>query len=236
MNRTLLLAASIAFSRLEGQQMTMSSAGGEVIGLATGQFAVLKTASDGVVVDNVITDPAPAGAVRVGLEAGDRIVALQGEAVVALDLFVAAYRTIAQGTEITLRLSRAGRETAIRFPKPAPQQRMMAVGGAAGGPAGAWSAASPGGAAASTVTIAGAHIVENTQGMPEVSHRASHPAAASVALRVGDVITAIDGRSIAALAGLQLFYAAVPIDAEVTLKVRRANQDITVTFRKPADK
>jgi S1-C subfamily serine protease len=111
----------------------------------------------------------------------------------------------------------------------------MAVSGAPGQAPGAWvTAGQP--SDVEEMQIAGARIRNNGDGLPEVVARGSHPAAAAVPLRTGDVIVSVNGKSIAALAGLELFYQPLDAGAEVTLVVRRSGREETVRFRKPNDR
>ena len=82
--------------------------------------------------------------------------------------------------------------------------------------------------------IAGAHIRDNGQGMPEVVFRGSDPAADRVSLRVGDVVVAVNGRGISALAGLEFFYDQVASGDDVVLTIRRGGAEEVVRFAKPA--
>lgn len=232
--RLALIAALIAPLGVRAQQTTMSRADGEVIGIAPGRFAVLKAVSGVVTVDNVTTDPGTQSA-RVDLQAGDRLKSIQGQPVAELSSLLTSYRAIPTGSEVTLLVIRSGSDVAVTFRKPAPQARMMAVGGgAAGMPAGTWATAGSG--ASTSLSIAGANIIENQQGMPEVSHRTSHPAATTVPLRTGDVITRINNSPIAALLGLQMVYDKLAAGAEVRLSVQRGGETVQVSFSKPADK
>jgi S1-C subfamily serine protease len=67
-----------------------------------------------------------------------------------------------------------------------------------------------------------------------VTHRGSDPAAATVGLRTGDIITAVNGQPIAALAGLQLLYDRASVGAELVLTVTRNSTVIEIRFPKPA--
>ncbi|MNC98253.1 hypothetical protein D3C83_161560 [compost metagenome] len=70
--------------------------------------------------------------------------------------------------------------------------------------------------------------------MPYVAFRASDPGATAVGLRTGDVVTHFNGRTIAALRGLEMFYNGTAAGQEITLTVQRGARSETVRFRKPA--
>lgn len=213
------------------QQFSVSSAEGLVLTLPDGRLAVLQSGANGVTVRGLV-DGEPKSGDRIDIAIGDRVVRFQGLANPALERIKAAYEGLAVGGEVVVGLARGDGERVIRFPKPAPGAgRLMAVAGASGG-AGAWTS-SDGASGAKAVVIGGVHVRENTQGMPEVTHRESDPAAASIALRVGDVITSLNGRSIAALAGLEKLYQEVAAGASITLVVQRGGQPVEVAFRKP---
>lgn len=213
----------------------MSQGSGEAIIIAAGQFAVLKEQQSAVIVDNVIVD-GQNGAARIDVRVGDRIVALQDTPTTRLTQFTQAYRAISAGTSVTLRVSRPQGEVVLRFPKPEERgdQRLLVVGGADKAAPGAWATASS--ETAKSFVVAGANFKENSEGMPEVSYRTAHPAAATLALRVGDVVTAVNGRSIAALAGLELIYNAEAPGTRMRFTVRRGDTMLDVDFVKPADK
>ncbi len=217
-----------------GQQMRMERAEGSVLVMPGGRLAVVVPDSAGLSVRGVVEGDASVPGAKVDIEEGDRIVSLQRVRMADMTRFMAAWDSIPEGTDVALGILRDGREHVVRFPRPpqATGERHIAVAGAGGG-AGAWTSAAPGAGGSTEVVIAGAHIRSNGQGMPEVVFRGSDAAAAAVPLRVGDVIVAVNGRSIAALAGLELLYGPLATGADVTLKVRRGDADEVVRFAKP---
>jgi len=197
----------------------------------------VRDGASGVVVASVIADSSAAASAP-DVRADDRIVAILGKPVTSLVHLMAAYDSATVGASITLRIARGSApEHMLRFPKPAPAaggQRMMVVGGDAGG-AGVWSMSNAP-AGVGRVVIAGAHLADNTQGMPEVTHRESHPAASMVPLRIGDVVTAVNGASVAALRGVELLYGRLSVGDSVQLVVKRGGSELVLRFAKPADR
>ncbi|MEW5916749.1 MAG: PDZ domain-containing protein, partial [Gemmatimonadota bacterium] len=188
MRKSAVLLGMLLGGSANAQQLSMSRADGEVVVIAPGQFAILKEEGSSVVVDNVLLEGS-ATERRADVVKRDRITALNEKSVTSLARFVAEYRAIAAGSAVTLSLTRNDSLLKVRFTKPSAttgDQRLVAVRDKDGAPAGAWATAGAGAASgAARVVIAGVHVVENDQGMPEVAHRAAHPAAATVALRVG---------------------------------------------------
>lgn len=223
--RIALLGALLAARLTSAQQMTMRMSNGEVVATGPGQLLVVAARDSAVVVDGIVGD------VALDVRKGDRIVALQGMRVTDLSAFLATYRAVAVGGEVTLAIERASARHVVRFDKPAPMTNAtMAVTNGAGG-AGAWTMNAP---ATGGVSILGAEISENGEGLPEVTNRKSHPLAATLPLRVGDVLTAFNGRPLASLSGLQLWLDRVKVGEQVTLTVRRGTDVLTFTFAKPA--
>lgn len=233
---SVLAAASImaAPGGAHGQQMQMRMGGGSLITLPGGRLLVLASEAGGVVVRGVVDQSAAAvGGAVVDLAEGDRIVSFEDLQAPTAEQVVAAYDAIPEGAEVEMRVERDGVQRPVRFirPAPTPSGQTMVVTDGAGG-AGAWTTL-PAGGGAEEVVIAGAHIRNNDQGMPAVTFRGSDGSAALVPLRVGDVIIAVNGRGIAALAGLELFYNPLAPGDEVTLRVIRNGVEETLTFRKP---
>jgi S1-C subfamily serine protease len=226
-----IAALLVAFDTAHGQQMTMTRSDARVMAVAPGLLLVLRAEASAVTIDGVVADSG--GGAPVDLQRGDRITSFQGIRGLTIERIMAAYDSATTGTEIAIGIVRTNAsERVVRFSKPAVARgapRTIAVGAGVG--TGAWASSA---AAAAAFEIAGAHIRENDQGMPEVSHRASHPAAATVPLRVGDVVTAIDGRKVAALAGLTMHYERATVGAEVRLTVARGKDSVEVKFNKPA--
>lgn len=220
-------------SHASAQTMTMTRSDAKVMHVAADRVIVLRQDGSAIVIDGVVGDSSGAGGPD--LRRGDRISRIAQLRAPSLDDLMRAYTAIPVGADVTLGIVRdGGAEREVRFPRVAAQSgRTMAVAatGSAGAGAGAWTSAATGSAAA--FSIAGANIAENDEGMPAVTHRSSHPAAASVALRVGDEIVRINDRPIAALRGLQEPYEAMASGARVTLTVRRAGQLVEVAFNKP---
>ena len=217
-------------------QMRMSMGSGAVITLPGGVMAVVAADADGLTVRGIVAE-AGGGEWGALLEEGDRIASLQGKTISTQEAFTAAWGDIPEGAEVVLGIVRGGVASIVRFPR-APQQaegRHMVVQGAGGG-AGAWTAMGPPGGGPDEVTIAGARIRNNGEGMPEVVVRGSHPAAALVPFRVGDVIVSVNGRGIAALAGLDLFYAPLAVGDSVVVEVMRGGARETLRFTKPAER
>ncbi len=230
------LAAIAAPSALDAQVMRMQMAEGtDVLRLHAGHILILRQSAEGVMVETIMREGG--AAVALDLRKGDRLRAIDGVAIGSLAEATQAYRKVATGQVVSLAVQRGTEARSVRFPKPAPAaegERTMAVQGAGGAGVGAWTTA--GGNSATRLDIAGAQIEENGEGMPQVVNRTSHPAASAVALRVGDVVTAIGGRSIPALAGLVMRYGEVPVGGEVVLTVQRGSETVEVRFPKPADK
>lgn len=215
-------------------QMRMTMGAGVAIALPGGFVAVLGGDSTGVTVQTVVAAGEGSGG-RALLMEGDRILTVQGGGVTSLDAWTTTYATIPQGTEVVLGVRRGGGETTVRFARPASEteSRSMVVQRPGGG-AGAWTAMGPPGGGPSEMSIAGARIRNNAQGMPEVVLRGSDAAASLVPLRVGDVIVSVNGRPISALAGLELFYAPLAPGDQVEFEVERDGAHTTVRFAKPA--
>jgi len=229
----LLALPLLAPAPVRGQQITAKRSDAKVIVLADGRLAVIKSGSGGAVVEGLIDGDRSTGS-PVDLRAGDVIIRFQHLAAPTADQIGSAFDATPVGAEITLALRREGAERVVSFRRPAtPNGSRIAVAAPNGGGAGAWVASGPTGS--KDFAIAGVNFRENDEGLPEVSHRTSHPAGATVALRAGDVVAAFNGRSIAALAGLEKWYAETPAGADVVLTVARGGQTTTVKFAKPAD-
>lgn len=231
MRNTLLVIAALtcASHRVRSQTMTMRASAGEVMAVAPGQLLVVNGAGDRVTVEGVVVDVAS----TVDVRQGDRIVRFQGAEVRSLAALIAAYRAVAAGTPLTLGIRRGAIAHEVRFTKPAasagPTMAVQGGGGASG--AGAWTRSD---GAAEGFTILGAELKENNEGLPEVVNRTAHALASSLPLRVGDVAIEMNGRPIAALAGLQKWYAEATQGQSITLKIRRGAATHSFTFAKPA--
>lgn len=216
-----------------GQQPGFARSNAKVIVLADGRLAVIKPGPSGPVVEGMV-DGDRLVSKTVDLQAGDIILRFQNIAAPTADQIEAAFDAAPVGTELTLAVRRGGTERVVSFLRPAtPGGSRIAVAAPSGTGAGAWVTGAPSGNA--NFTIAGTHFRENEQGLPEVSHRTSHPAGVAVALRTGDVVAAFNGRPVAALAGLELWYGQVPPGGEIVLSIVRTGQTVTVKFAKPAD-
>lgn len=233
---TCLLTIIVAVPSRAQEQYTVQSSEGIVLVLSDGRLAVLKSVEGRVIVGGLVTSEKNIGS-PLDIQGGDRVLAFQADATPTLETIYAAYETLAPGSEVLLTLQRGSAAPhAVRFPRPVtpPGNTRRAVQ-FNGKPtdAGAWvSAGSP--SDAKEMVIGGAHIRNNKEGMPEVTFRSSDPAAAAVPLRTGDVVTAVNGKGIAALAGLEKLYGAIEAGGEVTLTVMRLGQAQQVTFRKPS--
>ncbi len=229
--RLLPLTLALASQPLLAQTMTMRAGDGLVLRVGVGSQVVVKTEGGAVVVEGVVNDAAGSGP---DLVRGDRIVRAMGTPIATTEALLNAISGVEVGAVVRLGIVRGAQaEREFTFARqPRPSGATMAVAGGEGAGQGAWTTAGSGGAAG--FSIAGAGIIENNEGMPEVSHRGAHPAAATVALRAGDVITQVDGRSIAALAGLTMLYEKVAVGARVRLTVQRGGEVVEVAFDKPA--
>jgi S1-C subfamily serine protease len=216
-----------------GQKMQMIKGDGGVLSIPGGGVAVVVAEGEALVVRGVVAGSG-AGSGTVDLLEGDRIVSLQGQPAATPAGLQEAYDALKEGADVVLGVVRGGKERQVRFPRPPHEtgEKHVVMGG--GGGAGAWTSASPSAPAAEEVVIAGAHIRNNDQGMPEVVLRGSHAAAATVPLRVGDVVTSVNGRRVSALAGLEMLYGRVAAGDEVTLTILRDGAEQTLRFSKPA--
>jgi len=233
---TTVLLIVLSWPRLQAQEFTVARADAAVIVLSDNRLAVLADSGGRILVRGVVEGSVPAGQ-ALDIRIGDVVTSFQGNSRPVLDSIRAIYDALKIGEEVELGLKRgAAGEHRIRFPRPAapPTGSHMAVipqgGGAAG--VGAWSTAGPS-SNVDELVIAGVHIRSNDQGMPEVGYRTSDPAAMTVTLRAGDVILSVNGRPIAALAGLDLLYQKVQPGDSVTMTVRRAGRDFSIGFLKP---
>jgi len=219
---------------VRGQPITATRTAAKVIVLADGRLAVIKSGSGGAVVEGLVDGETSTGS-PVDVRAGDLIIRFQHLAAPTADQIGSAFDALPVGAEITLTLRRDGSDRTVSFRRPAtPNGSRLAVAAPNGGGAGAWVASGPTGS--KDFAIAGVHFRENDEGLPQVSHRTSHPAGATVALRSGDVVATFNGRPIAALAGLEKWYAEAPAGADILLTILRGGQTITVKFVKPADR
>lgn len=221
---------------LHAQQFTVKADDGLIITLPDGRFAVLRKEGGTVLVSGVVKGENSRGAF-LDIAPGDRVIAFQSDASPSIERITTAWAALPAGAEVLLTLARGNAAPhQVRFARPTPQAgdsaRMITVNDRPD--AGAWvSAGSPSNVA--EMSIAGAKIRNNKEGLPEVVSRGSHPAASAVPLRPGDVITAVNGRTIAALAGLERFYQPLKSGDEVTLTVTRDGQPKAITFRKPSE-
>ncbi|MGE0440437.1 MAG: PDZ domain-containing protein [Gemmatimonadales bacterium] len=229
--RSLLCAAFVAASPLAAQGFTMSGAGGAALPLPDGRLAVLQPVDGVLTVKTLVDGQGPGAAVDIAV--GDRLVRIQDRDQPTAEQLTALLEAIPAGGEVLLRLVRgAAAPREVRFPKPAAGGgRAMVVTGGGGAGAGAW--VTGGGDAPESLAIAGAEIRENGEGMPEVMSRRSDPAAVAVPLRVGDVIVAVNGRSIAALLGLTKFYGDAAAGSRIELTVVRGGRKMPIAFVKP---
>jgi hypothetical protein len=217
------------------EQFRVQHADGAALLLPDRRIAVVLPLAGRFVVQNLVGD---AEGAAVDLRAGDAVLSLNGVSpadVVALGVH---YNGLATGTAIELRVRRADTTVVVRFAKPAPRQgdgRTMVVtpqDAADVQGAGAWSTRmAP--EAGPEMVLGGVHIRENAEGMPEVAYKTGDTGPVAAALSTGDVLTAINGRPIAALRGLQVRYGELPAGAEVVLEVTRGTARRTVTFKKP---
>jgi hypothetical protein len=218
------------------QQFTARISDGVILTLAVGRFAVLRSEGGSIVVSGVMNTEGN-NTPRLNIEKGDRVVGFQSDVNPSLERIATTWTALPAGAEVLLTLARGtAAPHQVRFTRPSPAQgdTPMTVTFDGRPDAGAWvSAGSPG--KATEVSIAGATIRNNREGMPEVVNRGSHPASSTVPLRIGDVITAVNGRSIAALAGLEKFYQPLKPGDEVTLALTRDGQPKSITFRKPSE-
>ena len=221
---------------LLSQQFTARVDNGAVIMLADGRWAVLRQEGGAVFVKGVVRGEGNNGPF-LDVVPGDRVAGFQEQANPTLDRITARWGALPAGAEVLLTLARGNAAPhKVRFARPAPSPgdsaRTVTFQGRPD--VGSWvSAGSPG--TVPEMSIAGARIRNNKDGMPEVMSRGSHPAASTVALHTGDVITAVNGKAIAALAGLEKSYQALGSGDEVTLTVTRAGQAKAITFRKPSE-
>ncbi|NOT07168.1 MAG: PDZ domain-containing protein [Gemmatimonadales bacterium] len=235
-----LVVGAVTSDPLLAQQFSMTKSDGVVLILGDGRFAVLKADGARVLIGNLI-DGEKAEGVRADIQAGDVIMRILGVRAPTMEQVNTTYEAIKVGDEVILGLRRGtAPEHEVRFKRPAVPGggRPMAIameGGKAAAGAGAW-VSGAGANAATEVVIAGAHIRENAEGMPEVTHRTADPAASTVPLRAGDVIVRINGRMIAALLGLQRFYTEAASGSQITLTLKREGQDMEIKFAKPADR
>lgn len=219
------------------QGFTAQRAEGAVIPLGDGRTMVLQVANGALTVAGFVADDSASSTRQVDVALQDVIVSFGGMAKPGIAQVNEAFEKAPVGKELSMTVQRGGREHVVTFTRvvaaAASNRVTISAGGSSG--LGAWVT---GGASAnvSEMDIAGARIRENSQGMPEVVSRGSHPAAATVALRTGDVIVKINARQIPALAGLNLFYGEVAVGGDITLVVQRGGREETITFKKPADR
>lgn len=214
------------------QQFTAGPAAGTVIPLPDGRLLILNSDPAGVVIGGLVDQASPA-ATRLDFAAGDRVTRFQGTGSPRLAGVDSLYRATVAGSEVTIELRRGTLSHTVRFLRsPASAERTMVISSPGKKDAGAW-VTGGGSDDSEDLEIAGAHIRDNGEGLPEVTHRSSHPAMAAVPLRPGDVITTINGQSIAALAGLRLGYDRLVAGDSVQLTVTRSGRPVTVVFTKP---
>lgn len=213
---------------LAGQQMTMRMSGGEVLAVGQGQVLIVKAEGRDVIVDGVVAD----GGTGPRVERGDRIIRFQGGAIASVQELMAAYRAAAVGTPMVLEVRRGAATHEVRFNKPvlAAGTTRAVTGAGNSGAAGAWTSSAGG---ANAFALLGAELTENGEGLPEVVNRGAHPLASQLALRVGDVVTELNGHPIVALDGLRKWYSEVAVGQQVTLKALRRTETLTFTFTKP---
>lgn len=229
-----LVLLALGAGRLDAQGFTMQQAEGAVVPLGDGRTMVLQMVGTALTVAGFVADSAST-ARPLDLALQDVITAFGGIEKPGLAQVNEVFEKTPIGRPLSVTVQRAGKEHTVTFTRvaaAAASNRMtITAGGAAG--VGAWVT----GGAESQVTeleIAGSRIRENSQGMPEVVSRGSHPAAATVALRTGDVLVKFNTRPLYALAGLTKFYGEVAVGADITLVVQRGGSEETITFKKPA--
>jgi S1-C subfamily serine protease len=214
------------------QEFTVTRAAGAVLVLADGRQAVIGPTDRGLAVKGLIEGSGKGGA-PVDLAVGDLIVTFQGKSSGSADELVTAYERLPVGARVTMVVRRGDVERTVTFERPAlPAGKRMAVAMQGSAGAGAWTTGG-GPSDVTEIVIAGAHIRNNADGLPAVSHRTADPAEAVVPLVVGDVITTINGRTLAALAGLELGYGKLAPGANVALTVLRQGRLIEIKFSKP---
>lgn len=217
------------------QEFSVVRGAGAVLVLPDGRMAIIAGGPQDLTVVQGMTKAGAEAGEPVDLRVGDQIVRFQKTDAPAVEAIASMYDGLEVGAEVTLVIRREGAERTLTFkrpPLPAGTRTVVTRPGDAG--AGAWVG---GGGSASTASliIAGIHIKENDQGMPEVTHRTSHPASTGIDLRSGDVIVTIQGHPIAALAGLERGYGRIAAGSEVLLAVTRDGAPVNVRFAKPTE-
>lgn len=234
-HRAFVLFALFAPVTLFAQEYSLMVADGVVIPLGDGRLAVLKNDKGAIVVSGLVGEKTTDA--MLDIQMGDKVVGFQQQSNPTLERINADYEALSAGSIVLFSLQRGSAAPhKVRYPRPdtpaGSNRRAVRFNGNPNAAAGAWvSASEP--SKVTEMQIAGARIQNNTQGMPEVMSRGSHPAAATVTLRTGDVITAVNGKGIAALAGLEKFYQSLQPGDEVALTVTRDGREVQVTFRKP---
>lgn len=231
-----LSAALVAVNSatVSAQAMTARKAEGAVLALPDTRLAVVQPGGAGLEIVALVGEAAGAAT---DLRRGDLVLALNGTAMRSHEVLSSSLEAVAVGKSVTLRVLRSGAELTVTYikqaRKPGDGNQMIVTmdNGAAG--AGVWTTGA-GPSAVKEVVIAGTHIAENREGMPEVQFKGIHPDADRIALKTGDVITHVNGQSLAALAGLELLLNRTEVGSEISLGVIRAGKTITVSFRKPA--
>ncbi len=229
------LFAPLAPLALSAQEYSLMVADGVVIPLGDGRLAVLKTDKGAIVVSGLLGEKTTDAALDIQM--GDKVVGFQQLSNPTLERINADYEALSAGSIVLFSLQRGSAPPhKVRYSRPdtpaGSNRRAVRFNGNPNAAAGAWvSAGEP--SKVTEMQIAGARIQNNKQGIPEVMSRGSHPAAATVTLRAGDVITAINGKGIAALAGLEKYYMSLQPGDEVALTITRDGREMQVTFRKP---
>jgi len=225
---------SLLVNPVRSQQRAFAASGAKVIVLADGRMAVLKPGPAGAVIDGLVDGERPNGA-PTDLRVGDVVIRFQRIVAPTPDSIAAVFDATPVGAEVALAVLRDGAERTVTFRRPATAagSRIAVTAPNAAG-AGAWVTGAP--ATNVSFAIAGFGFRENGEGLPEVTHRVSHPAGASVGLRTGDVVIAFNGRPVAALAGLHKWYGEAPEGGEIALTVTRGAQTTVLKFAKPADR
>lgn len=233
----LLILACAASPAGAQQQFSARQAEGAVLALADTRLAVVMPANGRLEVVSLVGEAT--GPEHTDIQRGDVVLAVDGHSVSTFGDVTARFAAIEVGKPARVLVRRGTAERTITWNKPAQGRadgRQMVITSDAPsltGGAGAWTVQGPpqGG---SEVVIAGIHIRENSEGMPEVAFKSAHPGQAQVALQSGDVITALNGRSIAALAGLEKLYGEAAVGSDVRLTVTRRGTGTTISFKKPA--
>lgn len=203
------------------------------------EVALLRIAPDVSVMvrqvgDSVVFDASSEAVLRArGLQSGARVLSVGGALVARLQDLIAGIVAVPAGSEVTLSVRGTNGPQIFRFERQPP----ATSGGASAANAGS---SIPGGwtSAASQDTVdlnlGGANIRENSEGLPEVTHRVSHAAAATVPLRAKDVIVEINGHKVNSAAGFRTRVEATAVGTTLRLRINRAGEILDLGFPRPA--